>query len=101
MSAVTVAEREPGVFVVNGELGFETVPSLLAHDNFHFRGRDTVRVDLGEVQRTDSAGLALLVRWMREARRSGVRIVFVNVPEQMLAIARVSGFDRLLPMAEA
>ncbi|HEB99345.1 MAG TPA: STAS domain-containing protein, partial [Thiotrichales bacterium] len=51
------------------------------------------------VGRADSAGLALLVEWMREARRQGREIRFLGMPAQMSAIAEVSGLSELLPVA--
>jgi len=50
------------------------------------------------VQRSDRAGLALLVEWLREARQTGQSVRFFNMPAQMLAMARVSGLDQVLPL---
>ncbi len=58
-----------------------------------------VAVDLREVERSDSAGVALLVAWMRSARQAQRDIRFLNMPSQMLNIARVSGLDAILPLA--
>ncbi|MBI5450950.1 MAG: STAS domain-containing protein [Gammaproteobacteria bacterium] len=91
-----VLEQQPDGYRVRGELSFDTVAQLLGRSPVHGA---QLRVDLGGVSRTDSAGLALLVSWMREARHAGCDIRFSNVPPQLLAIARVSGFDRLLPVA--
>jgi len=50
------------------------------------------------VVRADSAGLALLVEWMRAARRAGRPLRYRAIPPQMLAIARVSSLDQVLPL---
>ncbi len=98
MAEVSRADKEAGEFIVRGELGFATVRDLLDGLPVADLPRGScVNIDLDGVTRTDSAGLALLVSWMREAKHCGLDIRFVNVPEQMLAIARVSGFDRILP----
>ncbi len=87
---------------VSGELVFETVPELLEQGRVLFEeGAPGFELDLGGVTRADSAGLALLVEWMRIAHRRHRNIVFRNVPEQMLAIARVSGLEEILPLASA
>lgn len=84
--------------VVAGELDFTTVVQLLK-DAQPLLGRGTdVRVDLQGVTRSDSAGLALLIEWMRAAQRLSKSIQFLNIPPQMLDIARVSSLDQVLPL---
>jgi phospholipid transport system transporter-binding protein len=51
---------------------------------------------LRAVTRADSAGLALMVEWLREARRRGGRLEVVNMPDQMFGIAHMSKLDRVL-----
>ena len=72
-----------------------TVPELLAKREL-FSDQNSFTIDLKNVDRADSAGVALLVRWQREAALAQKKIVFKNIPSQMLAIARVSGVDELL-----
>ena len=76
-------------------------------DNDYFAGCDfgappevipTLGVDLRDVTRADSAGLALLVEWLRESEHTGNEIVFTNVPDQLLSIARVCGLDEILSL---
>ncbi len=55
-----------------------------------------LELDLGGVERSDSAGLALLVAWMGEARRRGIELEVRNLPGQMRAIAAASGLEGLL-----
>jgi phospholipid transport system transporter-binding protein len=89
-----------GGFRVVGELVFDTVPGLLAQGRALFDdGAPGLEIDFSGVTRADSAGLALLIGWMRIAHRRHRNIVFRNVPEQMLAIARVSGIEAILPLA--
>jgi phospholipid transport system transporter-binding protein len=84
-------------FKLEGDLSFATVPALMNASKGFFRSGE-VDVDLTAVHRADSAGVALLVHWQREAKRHGGSICFHNAPEQMLAIAKVSGVDELLSL---
>ena len=88
-----------GSYLVSGELDFDTVPGLLelGRSMLEGGGADPLRLDLRGVTRADSAGLALLIEWFKAARRGGREITFVNVPPQILAMARVSGLDGVLP----
>jgi len=57
-----------------------------------------LRIDLAEVTRSDSAGLALMLEWLREARERKVELRFINLPPQLRAIAEVSDLLPLLPL---
>lgn len=71
---------------VEGELDADNVPARLRRSAGLFdRNRDTV-IDLGGVTRADSAGVALLLEWIRNAERAGAHLRFTNAPAQMRAI---------------
>jgi len=54
-------------------------------------------VDLAEVNEMDSALLAVLLAWLRDARSRDKKLSFVNLPESLRTIAQLYGVDRLLP----
>lgn len=85
-----------GAFAVSGPMTFESVPELAREGAGVLVGGENVELDLGRVTRTDSAGLALLVEWIRLARSHGATVELRNVPEQMLAIAQTSNLENLL-----
>lgn len=101
MSAGQLQRQAPGQFALSGELSFTTVPELVEAGEQLFDGGDEVSVDLSGVDRSDSAGLALLVSWMRLARRRSKQLNFYGVPEQLLGLARVAGVARLLSLKHA
>lgn len=90
-----------GEFALQGSLSIDTVPGLWSRSAGGWQEASALTIDLGAVERVDSAGLALLVEWTRQARENGQGIRFTNLPEQMLAIARVSGLDTILPFDRA
>jgi len=83
---------------LGGELSFSTVSQILEQSEKSFEPINALDIDLAQVSRSDSAGLALLVHWIRQANSSNKKIVFHNIPKQMLAIADVSGLNELLPI---
>lgn len=99
-TGAVVKQNGSGIIHLCGILSFQTVPNLLLQtkDLFEDHGQGDVQVDLSEVARSDSAGVALLVEWMNEARRQKREIEFLNVPSQMLGIVRVSSLDEVLPL---
>lgn len=92
---------EGGGFAVSGSLDYQTVPAVLRQARELLPADTPVHIDLGAVRNSDSAGVALLVRWLRDSRGRGQAIHFTQVPEQMRAIAHVSGLDPILQDALA
>ena len=99
MSVAALVDNGAGSWLLQGELDFESVPALLRHAGARMLGKERLEVDLKAVTRADSAGLALLVEWLRESETAGNEIVFINVPPQLLSIARVCGLDEILSFA--
>ena len=99
MSVAALVDSGAGSWLLQGELDFESVPDLLRHAGARMLGKERLEVDLKAVTRADSAGLALLVEWLRESETAGNDIVFINVPPQLLSIARVCGLDEILSLA--
>jgi phospholipid transport system transporter-binding protein len=83
---------------VSGDLTLDAVQDYIEQSKSAFKELATIKVDLSEVKKSDSAGLALLLRWMREARASDKQIIFMQMPAQMLAMAEASGLDAILPL---
>lgn len=95
-------EQADGTVRVSGDLTFATVTALWRDSRpLLAKGVPQLQFDLAGVGRADSAGLALLVEWLRNARAAGVELVFQAVPDQLLAIARASGVEKLLPLQSA
>lgn len=56
----------------------------------------TLVVNCEALGQTDSAGLAVLLDWLAEARRAGRSLRFEHLPGDLLRLARISAVDRLL-----
>ena len=98
MADAQLVENDDGSWLLKGELGFAQVPAVLKHAGVNMLGKKPLTVDLKGVSRADSAGLALLVEWLRESEAAGNTIKFVNVPAQLLSIARLCGLDDILSL---
>ena len=99
MSQVELQEDSDGRVSVTGVLSFGSVNQALKIMQPLLEDRNAILVDLSAVERADSAGLALLVEWVSRAKQNGIELTYCDIPQQMLAIARVSGLDALLPVA--
>jgi phospholipid transport system transporter-binding protein len=98
MPAISLKKLDNGNFVLEGDLSFATVPSLWREGMQQFANAPELTMDLSGIRRSDSAGLTLLIEWLRFANNANKQITYLNMPQQMLAIARVSGLDNILPL---
>lgn len=100
MSQTFTIERQAdsGTFLISGELTLATANEALTVSRAQFKQAEALDIDLAAVSRADSAALALLVSWMRLAKQTDKHIQFHNLPTQMVAIAKASGLDAILPV---
>jgi phospholipid transport system transporter-binding protein len=96
VAAATLTATGPGQFAVTGAVTFATAGALLDAGRAQFAGQPAVTVNLKDVSRVDSAGLALLLEWLRQARADQRAVTFTGLPDKLLAIARLGGVDGLL-----
>ncbi|MGH8454601.1 MAG: STAS domain-containing protein [Nevskiales bacterium] len=59
-------------------------------------GQGPLRVDLGGVKRSESAGVALLLEWLRQAHRLDREIEFLNPPAQMRSLLKFFDLECVL-----
>ena len=84
--------------VLSGAVTLGNVAALLEEGRRHVdEGVHTV--DLGEVTEMDSALLALLLAWLREAKSRDVVLQFARLPESLRTIAQLYGVADLIPVA--
>ena len=88
--------REGARLVLSGPVTLANAAALLEEGRRHL-AEGVQTVDLGEVSEMDSALLALLLAWLRDARARDQRLDFTNLPESLRTIAQLYGVDRLLP----
>lgn len=85
-----------GQFRVSGVLDASTAREVMQESESRFAQSKEIDIDLGGVGESDSAGLALLIEWLRAARHGGQVIRFANVPAQIEALARISEVEDLI-----
>ncbi len=96
MPRAKIQRRDTRTYCVLGPMTFDSVTDLWRQSMDMFSGETVLQIDLAQVTHTDSAGLALLVEWMREASRQGARIDFLHLPAQMLALAEAANLEQVL-----
>lgn len=95
-NSLAVVQQSPGRFVVSGNLTFASIDKSTLKSFAFLQGPGPIVLDFSDVSKTDSAGLALIIEWIKFARRRQIRLLFENVPKQLYTIAKVGGFEQLL-----
>lgn len=91
-----IRSTDSGHYSLEGELSFDSVEAALKKTAKFFVSPARMVFDLAEVSKADSAGLALLLEWLRQAAAGGVELRYVNLPRQLLAMAEVVGVEDIL-----
>lgn len=94
MARLIMTEQSPGYFTVEGNLTFAAIDQQTLTSFKFLKGIDTICIDLARVGTTDSAGLALMIEWIKHSRKIRAQLTFKNVPDQLMALATLSGFDK-------
>jgi phospholipid transport system transporter-binding protein len=95
---IDIKENKKGQWQVTGELGFATVPKLYKTGYDVITEHENLVFDLQDIIALDNSGLALLTAWVRLAKKLDKTISFVNLPNKLLDIAKLSGLEDILPI---
>ena len=94
MSRLKIIDKGEGYYLVDGELTFATIDKHTVKSMAFLAASKDITIDLSRVTNTDSAGLALMIEWIKYSRTKRTHLRFCNVPKQLLSLARLSGFTR-------
>ena len=94
-----VMQTAPGRFILEGAFTFASVSQVERTSTRLFSEVSDAVLDLQGVTEIDSAGLALLIEWIRKAEKKGMKMTFCNLPDSLWAIARASNLEGLIPIA--
>ena len=92
----TIETRGDNRFALSGDLVFENTARVLEAGETAFGERPAIEVDLADVGRVDSAGLALLLEWAVAARAAGRAVRYRNLPAGAASLAGISDISELL-----
>jgi len=92
----TLTALGQGRWSLSGDLLFDNAARLLDDGLTTFGADSFIDIDLSQVGRVDSAGLALLVEWSVAARGDGRAVHFRNAPPVLGALAGISDLSKFL-----
>jgi phospholipid transport system transporter-binding protein len=94
VTKLSIIDQGAGRFIIDGDLTFATIGKQTLKSFTFLNTSKHITIDLGRVACTDSAGLALMIEWIKHTRHHRAHITFKNIPEQLLNLAKLSGFDK-------
>ena len=100
MNDIRFETIDDGKFALHGQLTYTTVAKALYLSKDLFADHATIELDLSDVSEGDSAGLALLLEWVNWAKNFVREIRYVNIPDEITAIAQISEVDDMLSKGE-
>lgn len=100
VSEYTLTDLGKGRFALTGDMSFHTAERILRKSERLFAQHTQIQIDLSGVEKSDSAGLALLLEWITWANHTVREIRFVGMPQQVVAIAETTEVDHLLRRGE-
>ncbi len=90
-------ELKHGILVISGELTRQSVALIHSNEYANWFAHSAVNVDLDQVQKADTAGLAWLFYLLEQAGRYTCQLSFSNIPAKLTKLIKLSGVDGFLP----
>ncbi len=90
---VTFTQNE---FVLSGSLDFSNVMSVYQKALPQFNSAQTLVFNFAGLKTSNSAGLALMIEWLKRANTTQKRIEFRNVSVELLSIAKAAGLESVI-----
>lgn len=59
-------------------------------------GANALEIDCSQIAASDSAGLCVLLDWLTIAKRSHRTLRLSGLPDQLMALARITNVDKML-----
>jgi len=99
ISQADIIQQNKNELLISGVVDFLTVPDLVRKSLDFLKSYKSIdssaiiSVDLSKVTSCNSAGLALMLEMVRNARVNNVELLFDNLPNTLLTIAKAYGVE--------
>ena len=103
LSQAEITQQSKQKYLISGTVDFSTVPDLMqtAKGFLSSAGNavtaqataESVSIDLSNITDCNSAGLALMLEMVKQARSNNIELHFENLPDTLLTIAKAYGVE--------
>ena len=95
---VSQIEKQEDRLVVSGDLNFSTVPRLWQDSLVLLAASPKWNFDLAKINFSNSAGLALLIEWVKYAKKMQKEIYFHHIPAQFRSIIDATSMNECVSL---
>ena len=99
MSTVTI-KQQGSIFELSGSLNRHSVPDIHKKHLQSIYEQHSCTLDFSQIQHVDTAGLAWVLLVVEKAQKRQCEINFINLPQDMVKLAKLSAVDTLFPSQE-
>ena len=102
-SQAEITQKNQQKYLISGVVDFSTVPDLQRQSSAFLKAIKTsddqstnsrrVAIDLSQVEKSNSAALALMLEMVKSARQNNIELHFENIPVTVLTIAKAYGVE--------
>ncbi len=82
---------------ITGDLTRQTVPLIKKNQTAELLSGQLTTIDFSQIGKVDTAGLAWLFWLLEQSYKNNMQLRFVNMYEDLLKMAKLSGVDDFLP----
>lgn len=90
MADITFKDNQ---FFISGDLDFSNVMSLYNKSLLTAPRCSDLQFDFSQLASSDSSGLALIIEWIKLAKKLNKPIHFSHLSEDIMSIAKAAGID--------
>jgi phospholipid transport system transporter-binding protein len=89
-----------GTLLISGELSRQTVEQLKSNEFSHWFAHGALNVNLHDLLKVDTAGLAWLLYLVESASKYTCQLSFSHIPEKLSKLIMLSGIDDFFPITK-
>ena len=103
LSQADIIQHSQQKYSISGTVDFSTVTDLLSRAKVFFKSlansvaeqtsAEKISMDLSKIKNCNSAGLALMLEMVKNARLNNIELHFENLPDTLLSIAKAYGVE--------
>ncbi len=97
MAIINLILKEQRCYI-EGELTRKSVPLISKSQLKQIFALETIEIDFSGLKRVDTAGLAWVCKIFEQANCRQKALQFINMPEQLIKLATLSGVKSFLPI---
>jgi len=93
MQSFNFSKQSDELFFIEGELTFSSITKKTIPSFDFLKQPKDVCINFKKITSADSAALALALEWIKHSKQYNTKLVFKNIPHQLLTLATLSGLE--------